>query len=165
MKQKHPRCWCSCLARLYLRRTLSGFVAADEESDAAMKRYKVGDTYRADVVKPRSYHHHKLIMALLTLTYKNLPESIEINGRPVATTELWPTFDKFRKSIALEAGHTETVVTRDGVLHEGPGSISYDALDEVEFTRVSGAMMTICALILDLSEPELAAEVSRYSGA
>jgi hypothetical protein len=144
------------VARLYLRRVLTGLVAADEESDAAMRRYKVGDVYRADVVKPRSYQHHKLIMALLSLTYKNLPEKY---------ATLWPSFDKFRKSIALEAGHTETVITRDGVCHEGPGSLSYDALDEADFTRVSAAMMTICALILDLSEPELAAEVSRYADA
>ena len=142
------------MARLYLRRTLSGFVAADDESGAAMKRYKVGEVYRADVVKPRSWQHHKLIFALLSLTYKNLPEKYAV---------LWPSFDKFRKAIALEAGHTETVITRDGVCHEGPGSISYDALDEADFTRVSSAMMTICALILDLSEPELAAEVSRYA--
>ena len=62
------------VARLYLRRVLTGFVAADEESDAAMRRYKVGEVYRADVVRPRSWQHHKLIMALLSLTYKNLPE-------------------------------------------------------------------------------------------
>lgn len=153
------------MARLCLRRVLTGFVAADEESDAAMRRYKVGEVYKADVVRPRSWQHHKLIFALLSLTYKNLPETIEINGTMVATRGLWPSFDKFRKSIALEAGHTETVITRDGVCHEGPGSLSYDALDEADFTRVSAAMMTICALILDLGEPELAAEVSRYADA
>jgi hypothetical protein len=151
------------VAELFLRRTLSGFAPADEQAEAAVRGFKVGGTYRAKVVKPRSYQHHKLIMALLTLTYRNLPEKIEINGNMVATADLWKSFDSFRRSIAIEAGHVEIVITRDGQAHNVPGSLSYDALDEIEFTRVSAAMMSVCAQILDMSEPELAGEVSRYA--
>jgi hypothetical protein len=128
------------VADLFLRRTLTGFAPADADAAEIARSFKVGQVYRAKVTKPRSYQHHKLIMALL-----------------------WPSFDTFRKAIALEAGHTETVITRDGTIHEGPGSLSYDALDEVEFTRVSAAMMTICAQILEVETPELAGEVSRYA--
>lgn len=142
------------MADLFLKRTLSGFVAADEQAEAAVRGFKVNDIYRAKVVKPRSYQHHKLIMALLTLTYRNLPEKYE---------SLWRSFDEFRKAIALEAGHVEIVKRRDGEIVEIPGSLSYDALDEIQFTRVSAAMMTVCANILDMSEPELSAEVSRYA--
>jgi hypothetical protein len=152
------------VADLFLRRTLTGFAPADADAAEIARSFKVGQVYRAKVTKPRSYQHHKLIMALLSLTYENLPETIPAsNGGVLVTADLWPTFDKFRKSIALEAGHTETVITRDGEVHEGPGSLSYDALDEVEFTRVSAAMMTICAQILDIAAPELAGEVSRYA--
>lgn len=142
------------MAKVFLRRTLTGFAPADADAEEAMKGYKVGGIYRAEVVKPRSYQHHKLIMALLTLTYQNLPEKYEV---------LWPSFDSFRKAIALEAGHVEIVKRRDGEIVEIPGSLSYDALDEIGFTRVSAAMMTVCATILDMSEPELAGEVSRYA--
>lgn len=137
------------MARLYLKRTLSGFVPADEPSAELARKYKVGGVYRADVVKPRSYQHHKLCMALLTLTYQN--------------QERYTNFDMFRKAVALEAGHVNEIIKLDGEVVLEPGSLSYDALDEVEFTRVMGAMMTICARILDVSEPELAGDVSRYA--
>ena len=41
------------MARMYLRKTLSGFVPADEMSVETAKRFKVGETYKADIVKPR----------------------------------------------------------------------------------------------------------------
>ena len=137
------------MARLYLKRTLSGFVPADEPSAELARKYKTGEVYRADVVKPRSYQHHKLCMALLTLTYQN--------------QERYTNFDMFRKAVALEAGHVNEIIKLDGEVVLEPGSLSYDALDEVEFTRVMASMMTICAQILDVTEPELAGEVSRYA--
>lgn len=137
------------MARLYLRRTLTGFSPADEPSADIARKFKVGEIYRADIVKPRSYAHHKLCMALLTLTYQN--------------QERYTSFDMFRKAVALEAGHVNEIIKLDGEVVLEPGSLSYDALDEVEFTRVAGAMMTICAQILDVTEPELAGEVSRYA--
>lgn len=152
------------MARIFLKRTLTGFVPVDQDGAEDVRKFKVGEIYRADVVKPRSYQHHKLIMALLTLTYRNLPEKVQFsNGAWVETKTLWPTFDKFRRSVALYVGHVEQFIDMNGEIHSAPGSLSYDALDEVEFTRVSTAMMTWCATILDMSEPELAGEVSRYA--
>ena len=137
------------MARLYLRRTLTGFSPADEPSSDIARKYKVGEIYRADIVKPRSYAHHKLCMALLTLTYQN--------------QERYGNFDDFRKAVAMAAGHSREYVGIDGEIWREAGSLSYDALDEVEFTRVMASMMTICAQILDVTEPELAREVSRYA--
>lgn len=143
------------MARIYLRKTLTGFVAADEPSAELCRKYKVGDVYKADIVKPRSYDHHKLCFALLSLTYANLPEKYEA---------LWPTFDAFRYAMADASGHVEEYTTLDGEIKRRARSISYDAIpDDVEFGRVMAGMMTVCARILDIEEPELAAEVSRYA--
>lgn len=144
------------MAHIFLRCTPTGFAPADEQAEAYRRNLKIGRVVRAEVKIPRNYQHHKLIMALLMLTYRNLPEKYE---------QLWPSFDRFRKAVAYEVGHREETVLRDGTIIEGPGSLSYDALDEVEFTRVSGAMMTWCANLLDMHEPDLAAEVSRYADA
>lgn len=144
------------MASLFLRKTLSGFVPQDEQAEAYLKALKFGQVVRAEVKIPRNYKHHALIFTLLSLTYKNLPEQYE---------PLWPSFDKFRKAVAFEVGHRDETVLKDGTIIEGPGSLSYDALDEAAFTRVSGAMMTWCANLLDMHEPELAAEVSRYCDA
>jgi hypothetical protein len=110
----HPRV--SNMARIYLKRTLSGLVPADEPSESLLRKYKVGEVYRADIVRPRSYQHHKQIMALLTLTYENLPEKY---------AKSYPEFDMFRYAVALEAGHADAFVTLQGEITSVPKSISY----------------------------------------
>ena len=137
------------MARMYLRKTLSGFVPVDEPSLEVFRKYKVGDTYRADVFKPRNYESHKLCFALLQLTYQN--------------QERWTDFDDFRKAVAMAAGHTRELLTVSGEVIMLPGSLSFDALDEIEFSKVFGAMMSICADILGLTRPDLQAEVDRYA--
>ncbi len=137
------------MARLYLKKTLRGFDPADEPSQELWRKFKVGEIYRADVVKPRSYQHHKLCFALLSLTYAN--------------QERWTNFESFRKAVAIAAGHTEELVTVHGEIIRLPASLSYDALDEIEFTQVFGAMMTVCAEILHgMNLQELEGEVSKY---
>lgn len=143
------------MARIYLKRTLSGLVAADEPSMALLRKYKVGEVYRADIVKPRSYKHHKLCMALLQMTYEHLPEKY---------AQSIPTFKKFRQAVALEAGHCEAFVTLNCEFTTVPKSLSYDAIpDDAEFGEVMAAMMTICARILSISKPELEIEVAKYA--
>ena len=138
------------MARLFLKRTLSGFEPADDASKDSWRKYKVGEIYRAEVVKPRSYRHHKLAFALLNLTYEN--------------QDRYTSFDHFRKAVAIEAGHVEELIKLDGEVLLQPKSISYDALDEVEFGRVMSAMMTVCANILGMQNlRELEAEVSKYA--
>lgn len=143
------------MARIYLKRTLTGLAAADEPSASLLRKYKVGDVYRCDIVKPRSYRHHKLCMALLNLTFENLP---------LKYAQSYPTFDMFRKAVALESGHSDAFVTLQGEIREVPKSLSYDAIpDDVEFGKIMSAMMTICAGILQISAPELEAEVAKYA--
>ena len=145
------------MARIFLRRTLSGLVAADEPSASLLRKYKVGEVYRADIVKPRSYQHHKLIMALLNMTYEHLPDKY---------ARSFASFDQFRYAVAVEAGHCESFVTLKGEISTMPKSISYSAVpDDVEFGKIASAMMTVCARILEVSEPTLAEEVARYADA
>ena len=138
------------MARLYLKKTLSGFVPADEPSLEVARKFKLNEVYRSDVVKPRSYQHHKLIMALLNLTYAN--------------QDLYTDFEMFRKAVAVAAGHVDELVTVEGEVLRLPRSINYDTLDEIEFTKVAGAMMTVCCRLLKgIGADELEAEVSRYA--
>ncbi len=138
------------MARLFLRKTLNGFVPNDEPSQELWKKYKLNEVYRGDIVKPRSYQHHKLIMSLLNLTFEN--------------QERYASFDVFRKAIAFAAGHVIEYPSLDGEIIREADSLSYDRLDELEFTKVAGAMMTVCAHILgDMDIRELEAEVSKYA--
>lgn len=138
------------VARLYVKKNLSGFVPADEPSLDLWRKYNLGEVYRADVVKPRSYKHHKLIMALLNLTYAN--------------QDMYDNFEMFRKAVAVAAGHVEELITVDAEVIKLPKSINYDTLDEIEFTKVAGAMVTVCCRLLKgIGADELEAEVSRFA--
>lgn len=141
--------------KIHLRRTLSGWSPADAEAESSCKRFTVGTIVRADLVKPRSYAHHKMIFALLDLTYRNLPERY---------SAIWPTARAFRRGLAEAIGHTEEYVTRDGEIRVIPLSLSYDDIpDEAEFGEKAALMMAVCCELLGVKQPELAAEVSKYA--
>lgn len=141
------------MARIFLRRTLTGFMAADADAAEAVKNFKVGQIFRADVVRPRSYTHHKLAMALLQLTFEN--------------QDVYDDFEIFRKAVAREAGHVVRYPDLNGEMVTEAGSLSYDAIpDDIEFGKVMASMMTVCAHLLhDIGLDELEAEVARYADA
>lgn len=139
------------MARLFLRKTLTGFVPADEPSVELWRQFKVGETYRSDIVKPRSYQHHKLAMALLQVTYDN--------------QDRYTDFETFRKVVARAAGHVVEYTDLDGEVVTEAASLSYDAIpDDVEFGKVIASMMTVCAHLLhDIGLAELESEVAKYA--
>lgn len=140
------------MARLYLKRTLTGFEPADEPSREIWKKYKLGQVYRSDIVKPRNYKFHCLCFALLNLTFENQEQYDPEH------------FNPFRKMIAIEAGHYEEVVSRDGEVWKQAKSISYDELDDVEFEALFPKMMGVCGQILhDMDLKELEVEVIKYA--
>lgn len=135
---------------IHLTRTLSGLVPADEEAKQIMRRWKIGETLKCAVRKPRCYTNHKRYFALLNLTFEN--------------QEKYRNFEHFRKAVQIAAGHVDELITLDGELLLMPKSISYDALDELEFSKVFAETMAVCAGILgDLDLGELQAEVARYA--
>lgn len=138
------------MARLYLVKTLTGFIPADDPSRETWKRYKLGEEYRADIVKPRNYKFHKLCFALLSLTFEN--------------QEQYDQFNLFRKMVAIEAGHVEIVTSPDGELFPQAKSLSYDEMDDIEFGELFPKMMDVCARILhDMDLKELEREVEIYA--
>jgi hypothetical protein len=139
------------MAELYLRRTASGFAPVDEIGAETLKKFKLGGTFRAEVKKPRNYRHHCLFLALLDLCFQS--------------QDKYTDFRKFRRAVAMEAGHVEEFITLDGELHLIPLSYSYDEIpEEDKFTEEFGRAMTVCAhLMHDIGIPELEAEVSRYA--
>lgn len=135
---------------IYLIRTLAGLVPADEQAKQAMRRWKMGETLRCSVKKPRCYKHHKHYFALLNLTFEN--------------QDRYTNFEHFRKAVQIAAGHVDEIITVNGEVTYIPKSIAYDSLDEMEFTKVFMETMAVCAKILgDLELDELRIEVERYA--
>lgn len=139
------------MARVFLRRTLRGFEPATDSDVETLRRFKIGDVMRADVVKPRSYQFHKLAFALLTLTFNS--------------QNRYAKFEHFRAAVQIAAGHVEELITLDGEVYLVPKSISYEALDQVEFERVFAEMMRVCAdeFLAGTKHSILRAEVERYA--
>jgi hypothetical protein len=135
---------------IFLTRTLAGLVPADEAAKQAVKRWKMGETLKCSVRKPRCYKNHKHYFALLNLTFEN--------------QERYTSFEHFRKAVQIAAGHVDELITLDGEVVLLPKSIAYDALDEMEFCKVFGETMAVCAKMLgDLDLDELRIEVERYA--
>lgn len=135
---------------IFLTRTLAGLVPSDEEAKQAVKRWKLGETLKCSVRKPRCYKNHKHYFALLNLTFEN--------------QERYTSFEHFRKAVQIAAGHVDELITLDGEVTLLPKSIAYDALDEMEFSKVFGETMKVCSKILgDLDLDELRIEVERYA--
>lgn len=135
---------------IFLTRTLAGLVPADDQAKEVVRKWKMGETLKCSVRKPRDYQNHKHYFALLNLTFAN--------------QDKYTSFEHFRKAVQIAAGHVDELITLEGELLLMPKSIAYDALDEVEFQKVFGETMTQCARILgDMDLDELRAEVERYA--
>lgn len=143
------------MAEIFLRRTLQGFAPADEDALETTRKYKVGTIYRAKVVKPRNYEHHKKVMALLSLTYHNLPEQHQ---------HRWKSFNDFRYGVAIDAGHCVEIQTPSGEIFKRSKSIDYSELDEAEFSDTMPRFMAVCAELIGVSNEELEQELSEYAG-
>ena len=139
------------MAKGFVRKTLTGWVPADDQAQAIHKRHKIGMVYRADIVQPRNYRHHCLFMSLMELTFQNQS----------AYSDDWA----FRTAVALEAGHVRQFVNLDGEICFVPLRYSYDDIpDEQDFTKEFGKAMTVCARILRMNDvAELEAQVSQYA--
>lgn len=144
------------MADIYLRKTLQGFAPADEAGRETHARYKLGETYRADIVKPRSYQSHKLCMALIDLTYSNLPERF---------MKVWPTHRAFRRMLADAVDHVEEFTSQDGERKRTVLTLSYDDIpDEVTFHKIFRLMMDVCAHLLEVNDLHaFAEEVAQYA--
>lgn len=134
-----------------IRKTLTGWVPADEQAQAIHRRHKVGQVSRVDIAIPRDYKNHCLFMVLLNeVTFPN--------------QERYVDKQQFRRAVALAAGHCEEMMTLDGEIIKVPLPYDYDHCpDEGEFTAKFGAAMTICAAILRHTAPELEEEVARHA--
>jgi hypothetical protein len=108
------------MARLYLKRTLNGFAASDEASAEAMRKYKVGDTFRADVVKPRDLTNHRRYWALVTICFQN--------------SDQFASAEQCHQYLKLRAGHCTPIASKlTGEVFYVPESISFSEMDEIGF--------------------------------
>jgi hypothetical protein len=118
------------MARLLLKRTLNGFVPADEASAEAARRFEIGQTYKGDVVKPRNLKTHRRYWALVDLIYQN--------------SDQFKSKDQVHQYLKIRAGHSTTIISKStGELFHVADSISFDTLDDIQFYEVYKRMLDV----------------------
>jgi hypothetical protein len=141
------------VADLFLKRTLAGFSAADEASADAIKRYKLGDTFRATVVKPRNLKNHRRWWALCNLIYQN--------------SDQFKSADQVHDYLKILAGHCSQIVSKStGEVYLVADSISFGSLDEIQFQDVfSRATKAVAEHILPgINLDDVSYEIERLCG-
>lgn len=127
--------------QIYLTRTLSGLVAADDDAVAGLRRLKCGQTVRADLVVPRNLKHHRKFFSLLNVVW--------------AATDQWLTVEDMLIELKVRLGVVREVVLRDtGEVVKVVGSISFGSMDQAEFDAFFERSLRVLALMAGSIESE-----------
>jgi hypothetical protein len=141
------------VAKLLLKRKLGGWEEADDESREAARKFKVAETYRATIVKPRALVSLRRYWGLVNLVLHN--------------TEQFESKDQLHQYLKLRARHATPIVSKTtGEVFMVPNSIDFDTLDETQFQEVwSRVIDVVCEEILPgITEDEINLELQRYMG-
>lgn len=105
--------------RPLFQRDWRGFVPANEEAEAFMKRFKFGEIAELNCTKVRNGKYHRMFFAMLRL--------ISENSNPPISRKAALYFAK------LATGTGEVIPDSKGENHFVPGSISFAKMDQAEF--------------------------------
>lgn len=128
------------MTTVYLRKTISGLVPDREEDAEALKRFKLGDVVKADVVYPRNLRFFRKWFALVKVAFGLWEETgirAEYKGQ-----EILPNFDKFRKDVTILAGYAHPVLNVNGELRLEADSIAFGNMSEETFEKLYAATLT-----------------------
>lgn len=115
------------MAKGLFRRTLTGYVPHDERATDLWQKHKAGQLVEVDVKIPRNIKSQGLYWAMLTKLGKSI-------GKP---SELLHTVLKFK------TGHVQMLRTKDGKEIPHYPSTSFDAMDDVQFSKYLDACIEI----------------------
>lgn len=121
---------------LYLLNTASGLKPLYDGDFEEKKKLKIGESYKATIVKPRNILFHRKFMALINLAYDN-SKTVE-NARIAAENNkaVIPfTTDSYRKYCLIKCGFALIYQTPKGVFVEAE-SMAFDSMSEDRFTDV-----------------------------
>lgn len=119
---------------IYLTRTVGGLAPADEDATEALRRIKVGKLVACEVKVPRNGQFHRKFLALVRTVW--------------AATGDWASVEDLLIELKFRLGVIREVALKGtGEIVKIPGSISFAAMDEVEFSKFyDRAMRELCAM-------------------
>ena len=124
---------------LLIKIPTGALVPADAESAEYLKKHKIGQGFRAKIIRARNILFHRKFFALLNYAFDTWePEERTYKGQVVAKN-----FDQFRADITILAGYFETSVRLDGSVRVSAKSISFATMDEDEFEKLYSAVIDV----------------------
>jgi hypothetical protein len=141
------------MARMLLRKTLNGFAPADDMSVETAKRFKVGDTYRAEVVKPRSRKTLGRYWVLCQMILDN--------------TDMFRSKEQVSDYLKIRTGYSITITARStGEMFHVANSIDFDTLDEAEFQDLWSRMCDVVVedILPGITRTEIEYEMQKIVG-
>jgi hypothetical protein len=138
--------------RVLMRRTLTGLVPTDEQSEQEIKRVPVGKPVYIEVKAVRNPRQHRLLFQML----KMLVDHAEFPNTEAALTEL-----KFA------TGHIEAVETRKDTVRLIPKSINYANMTKGDWEPWFDSALKVIAerWLPGVKSEELRAELEQMVGA
>lgn len=141
------------MARMLLRKTLTGWAPADEMSIETAKRFKVGETYKAEITKPRS---HKTLARYWVLCQMILDN-----------TEMFRSKEQVSDYLKIRTGHSTSIVAKKtGEIFHVANSIDFDSVDEAQFAELWSRICDVVTedILPGITESEINYEVQKLVG-
>lgn len=121
------------MATIWVRRTPAGFVALD--SEALPQSWKIGDTLRAEVKKPRNGRLHRKAFVLLDVVYPH--------------TE-YTSKEMLRKAMTIGSGFVEEMINpMTGEVALIAKSWAFDKMDDLEFQQLYSRMIDVAIRLVE----------------
>ena len=154
------------MTEIFLRKA-HGILMPDSESDAEkLANIANGETIRADIKRPRNIKFHRRYFALLDVLFDIFgPVAIKPDGMSVdkwrAITPPTKNRERFRKDVAIATGHYELVVNIKGEVRAEAKSISFAAMDDIEFAALYSS--TINYGLLHIAKGKTREEIDNWT--
>lgn len=140
---------------IWLHRTIHGFAAHDDAAREYLRKVKLGDVVKCEIIRPRSVKYHRRFFAMLTTVHQTCGD--------------WPDVEALLRELKFRAGLVDVQRVVDRQTGEElatlqiPRSIAFHAMDDDEFRAfVERCIRIICEeMVPGLDDAVLREEVLR----
>ena len=134
--------------KLYLTKNENGqFIPAFNSDYESAKKIKSGETVEATIVRPRNIKFHRKFFALLNMGFSN--------------QEKYACFEDYRAVFIMKTGNYKVIETDKGVVYL-PKSISFAAMDELEFAELYSKLIDVLIKELKMDQEAIEKELTSF---
>ena len=126
----------------------SKLIAANDETFERIKKMSVGESIFMEWKPKRNYQFHKKFFSLLNYVFENQSH--------------YKTVENLLEVYKFKAGYFETIVTHTGKKHYKAKSISFHAMDALEFEEFYSKAIDTSLELIPINKSELEDTILRY---